>query len=212
MLSCVGRDLYNKRMFEPSNTSFTFSRQSKTFGPDLLIATLKVTTTVNLSNGANREDVQSQINEKNRQVYYGDCVKSLAAAKNFSIDTCSSSESRKYLETAFARVEQVALPGIPYEATLEDVARGCRPITAMSGYVAWLPLHSNFCSSDIARAEDHLVWTIRSYYFEEFLNQAISAQHCAMTFSSAGYQLIGDKFQPVFDSTRIKVPFQRLNY
>jgi hypothetical protein len=105
-----------------------------------------------------------------------------------------------------------ALPRIPYEATLEDVASGCRPITAMSGYVAWLPLHSNFRSSDMARAEDHLVWTIRSYYFEDFLNQAISAQHDAMTFSAAGYQLIADKFQPVFDSTRIKVPFQRLNY
>jgi len=147
-----------------------------------------------------------------RIVYYGDCLKSLAAAKNFSINTCSSSESRQYVETAFARVEQVALPKIPYEAALEDVASGCRAITAMSGYVAWLPLHSGFRSSDIARAEDHLVWTIRSYYFEEFLNQAISAQHDAMIFSAAGYQLIGDKFQPVFDSTRIKVPFQRLNY
>ena len=78
--------------------------------------------------------------------------------------------------------------------------------------VRCFPLHSNFRSSDIGRVEDHLVWTIRSYYFEEFLNQAILAQHDAMIFSAAGYQRIGDKFQPVFDSTRIKVPFQRLNY
>ena len=198
-------------MFEPSNTSFTFSRQSKTFGPDLLIATLKVTTTVNLSDDANRGDVQPLINEKNWQVYYGDCFKALAAAKNFSINTCSSSESRQYVETAFARVEQVALPEITCEATFEDVASGCRTITAMSGYVAWLPLYPDFRSSEVARAEDDLVWTIRSYYFEDFLNQAISAQHDAMIFAAAGYQLIGDKFQPVFDSTRIKIPFQRLN-
>ena len=199
-------------MFEPSNASFTFSRQPQTFGPDLLVAKLKVTTSVNLSDDANRDDVHLSIGQKNWQVYYGDCMKSLAAAKNFSINTCSSFEGRQYVEAAFTRVEQVALPKIPYEATLADVASGCRTITAMSGYVAWLPLQSDFRSSDIVRAEDHLVWTIRSYYFEDFLNQAISAQHDAMIFSAANYQAVEDKFAPVFDSTRIRIPFDRLNY
>lgn len=199
-------------MFEPSNTSFTFSRQPQTFGPDLLVATLKVTTSVNLSDNANRNDLKPLIDKENWQIYYGDCVKSVGVAKNFSINTCSSYEGRQHVEAAFARVEEVDLPKIPYEATLEDVGSGLRKITAASGYVAWLPLHADFRASDTALTEDHLVWAIRSYYFENFLNRAISAQHDAMIFSAAGYEAVGDKFQPVFDSTRIKVPFQRLNY
>lgn len=199
-------------MFEPSNASFAFARQPQTFGPELLVAKLKVTTSLSLSDDANRDDVHLSIDQKNWQVYYGDCMKSLAAAKNFSINTCSSFEGRQYLEATFTGVEQVALPKIPYEASLEDVGSSCRTITAMSGYVAWLPLHADFRSRDIARIENDLIWAIRSYYFEDFLDQAISAQHSAMTFSSAGYQAIGEKFQPVFDSTRIRIPFDRLNY
>jgi hypothetical protein len=199
-------------MFEPSNTSFTFSRQPRTFGPDLLVATLTVTTSVHLPDNANRDDAQLLIDEKNWQVYYGDCIKSLAAAKDFSINTCSSYECRQHVEAAFARVEEIDLPKIPYEATVDDVGSGHRAITAMSGYVAWLPFHPDFRPSDIEVTEDHLVWAIRSYYFENFLNRAISAQHDAMIFSAAGYEAVGDKFQPVFDSTRIKVPFERLNY
>jgi hypothetical protein len=199
-------------MFEPSSTSFTFSRRPQTFGPDLLVASLQVTASVTFADDANGEDIQALIEKENRQIYYGDCITSLARAKTFSIDTCSSYEGRQYVEAAFARVEEVDLPKIPYEPTPEQVGSGHRAITAMSGYVAWLPFHADFRSSDIQVTEDHLVWAIRSYYFENFLNRAISAQHDAMIFSAAGYEAVGDKFQPVFGGTRIKVPFQRLNY
>ncbi|MGH9969159.1 MAG: hypothetical protein ACREBG_15350 [Pyrinomonadaceae bacterium] len=199
-------------MFEPSNTSFTFSRLPKTFGPDLLVASLKVSVAVSLSDEADQDDIQLLIDDANWQVYYGDCKNSLARAKSFSIDTCSYYEGRQYVEAAFARVAEVDLPKIPCEVTLEEIAPGSRTFNAMSGYETWLPLQADVRSSNIKHIEDSLVWAIRGYYFEDFLNRAISAQRDAMTFSSAGYEAVAEKFDSVFDSTRIKVPFQRLNY
>jgi hypothetical protein len=199
-------------LFEPSNTSFTFSRQPQTFRPDLLVASLQVTVSVTLPDDASRDDIQALIDKDNWQIYYGDCIDSVARAKSFSIDTCCSYEGRQHLEAAFARVADVDLPKIPSQMTLEEVAHEFHALEAMSGYVAWLPLPADFRSGDVKRTEDSLVWAIRSYYFEDFLNQAISAQREAMIFSGAGYEAVKDRFQPVFDSTRIKIPFQRPNY
>jgi len=152
------------------------------------------------------------VDELNWQVYYGDCVNSLARAKTFSINTCSFFEGRQYVEAAFAHLAGVDLPKIASEVTSEEVSTGALAVTAVSGYVAWLPIYQDYGAGDIDRAEDGLVWAIRKYYFGEFLNRAIAAQRDAMNFSAAGYEAVEERFQPVFDSTRIRVPFERLNY
>src|SRR5262245_28588742 len=125
-------------MFESNNTSFVFSRQPRTSGPELLVATLKVSVSTCVSADSNRDDIQRLVDELNRQVYYGDCVASLARAKTFSITTCSSFEGQQYVEAAFAHVEGADLPKIPSEVAFEEALTSARAIKAVSGYVAWL--------------------------------------------------------------------------
>ena len=199
-------------MFEPSRTSFVFSRQPRTFGPELLVATLKVSISTSVSAHSNQDEIRLLMDELNWQVYYGDCVNPLARAKTFSINTCSSFEGRQYVEAAFAYVAGVDLPKIASEVTSEEVSTGVRTVTAVSGYVAWLPIYQEFRAGDIDRVEDSLVWAIRKYYFGEFLNRAIAAQRDAINFSAAGYKAVEERFHPVFDSTRIRVPFECHNY
>ena len=198
-------------MFEPSRTSFVFSRRPRTFGPELLVATLKVSISTSVSAHSNQDEIRLLMDELNWQVYYCDCVNPLARAKTFSINTCSSFEGRQYVEAAFAYVAGVDLPKIASEVTSEEISTGVRTVTAVSGYVAWLPIYQEFVQETLIALKTASFGQFGNT-IGEFLNRAIAAQRDAMNFSAAGYKAVEERFQPVFDSTRIRVPFERLNY